>query len=113
MSSEFKITGLGQMQDNIKKLENNMNNISGKHEVTFDVLFNDNFMKEHTNFNSFNEMLKNSGFKVETQEDFKVIPDDKWDEYIKQNTKFNTWQEMGQTAQREYMTEQVKNAFKL
>jgi NADP-dependent 3-hydroxy acid dehydrogenase YdfG len=113
MSSGFKVTGLGQMKDNLEKLKNNVENIPKHQEVTFDKLFNDNFMQEFTKFNSFQEMLDNSGFKVETQEDFKAIPDKEWDDYIKENTKFDSWQDMGQSAQQEYLTNQVKNAFKL
>lgn len=64
MSLGFKITGLGQMQENIEKLQNNINNIPKHQEVTFDKLINDSFMQEFTKFKSFQEMLNNSGFKV-------------------------------------------------
>ena len=41
---------------------------------------------------------KKSGFKVESQEDFEAIPDDVWDEFIRNNTSFASWKEMLQAA---------------
>ena len=42
MSSKFKITGLGQMQDNIKKLENNRNNSILNYLPEYENLFRSN-----------------------------------------------------------------------
>jgi len=39
-------------------------------------------------------MFEASGYKIETQEDFNVIPDKEWDEFIKNNTEYTSWEEM-------------------
>jgi len=109
----FEVHGLDKFKSNLDKVQKNIEDISGKHEVSFDKLFNDNFMKEHSKFNSFQELLDNSKFKPTTKEEFLAIPDDEWDVYIKENTNFESWKEMYQNAGQAYMAEQVKNAFKL
>ena len=51
-------------------------------------------MREYTNFGSIDEMFEASGFKCDTTEDFRAIPDDEWDAFIRQATRFDSWAEM-------------------
>jgi hypothetical protein len=55
---------------------------------------------KHSRFQSTDEMLAASGFKVDTAEDFAAIPDAEWDQFISQNTSFPSWEAMqGEAAQ--------------
>ena len=47
-------------------------------------------------------MFQASGFTIESQEDFDKIPDDEWDTFIKNNTRFPNWGEMVGTASSEF-----------
>lgn len=40
------------------------------------------FVARHTQFVSADELFEQSGFKIESQEDFAAIPDEEWDESI-------------------------------
>ena len=69
-------------------------NISGKNDVSFTDLFNKSFMTKFSKFSSFEELLEASNFVVNSPEDFKAIPKDKFNSHVKAFTKFSTWEEM-------------------
>lgn len=64
-------------------------------------------MRHHTNFESIEALIEAGGFKVETMEDFKTIPDQEWDEHISKTTKFANWQEMREEAGAEWAKKQL------
>ena len=103
MSVKFELHGMDELK---KKLEEAAKSISGP--VSFSELFPTDFMNHYTNFSSFDELLTNGGFKVESQEDFRAIPDDLFDEHIAQTTKFENWEEMKQCAGTEYAKKNLK-----
>lgn len=43
-----------------------------------------------------------SGFKIESNEDFETIPDEKWESFIQENTTYESWQAMQEAAAIEY-----------
>ena len=105
MEIKFDDSGLKDLENKLKNLDEKEKD--GKLEISFEELFYDKFMREHTSFKTFDELLKKSGFKVENEEDFKNIPDDEWDIFIKENTKFESWQEMQSEAGAKYVSNQL------
>jgi len=112
MSSSFEIKGLGKIQNNLKRSSDEIEKLSGPQNVSFNDLFPREFMSKHTRFASIDEMVKKSPFKVESEEDFKNIPDEAWDVYVRENTPFNSWAEMISKAGEEYLGKQVREAMK-
>jgi hypothetical protein len=47
------------------------------------------------------------GFIVNSAEDFKTIPDDNFDEYIRNSTKFTSWSKMQEETTWEYVARQI------
>lgn len=78
--------------------------------ISMDILLNPEFMEKYTKFASFDDMLDKSGFVIKTQEDFQKIPDYIWDDYIKGNTDFQTWDELQRQAAEEYTVMKFKEA---
>lgn len=95
MSVEIDTSGLDKLIKNAKELES-------EREVRMDELFSPEFMRNCSSFTSFDEMVDSSGFKVESKEDFKAIPDDEWDDFISKNTSYKTWEQMQQEAGEDY-----------
>lgn len=91
---KFEMNGLDKLQKDLKNMEKAARELEGKQTVPLSVLFNDSFMVKYTKFNNLDELFKNSSFEVETDEDFAKIPDSEWDQYIKEVTNFENWQEM-------------------
>ena len=103
----FKITGLKEFQKKLEDLERKANALHGEHEVPFTKLFNASFMQRYTNYATMEALIEAGGFKVETTDDFKAIPDQEWDEHIAKTTRFANWQEMMEQASAEWAKKQL------
>jgi len=103
----FEITGLDDFQERLDDLQRKAEALNGEHQVPFSELFNSDFMHQHTDFESIEALIEAGGFKVETMDDFKAIPDQEWDEHIAQTTMFANWQEMVNEAGAEWAKKQL------
>lgn len=90
---DIKIDTSG-VEKKLKDLENKARKLEQGTNISFEEMFNPQFMMKYTQFSNFDEMLNKSGFKVETKEDFEAIDDSEWDEYVQKTTQFTNWQEM-------------------
>ena len=89
--------------DGLRKLERRAKELHGTHNVPVSQLLTPNFMRKHTPFGSFEAMITTSPFIVDTAEDFRAIPDAEWDAFVRQNTRFSSWNEMLSAAGAEWM----------
>jgi predicted ester cyclase len=65
------------------------------------------FLLKHANVHSAQELFEKSGFKIDGMEDFKEIPDEKWDSYIRSISQFENWQSMLSEATKEWVSKQL------
>ena len=105
--TSFKMEGFDEMKKKLNTLQNNAKDLQGTHKIKFSELFPNQFMKEFTKFDSIEQMFEMSGYKVESAEDFKKIPDDKWNKFINSNTNFKNWQEMQLKASGEWAAKRL------
>lgn len=96
--SNFEMKGFNELLNKLQKLQKNAKALNGVHPVKLKDSFPPDFMKEFTRFDSIEQMFDMSGFKIESQEDFNNIPIDKLDEFVKSNTKFESWLQMQEAA---------------
>jgi hypothetical protein len=94
----IRMTGLKELQQRLENLKNSAEALGGEHSVPMKELLTPDFLATCSTLSSVDEMFERSGFKVESQEDFAAIPDDAWDEFIRTNTSFFSWEEMLQSA---------------
>jgi hypothetical protein len=73
---------------------NNKANESSKNNLPWQELFNDAFMKHYSSYDDLHKFFQASGFKIENAKDFQQVPEDQWEEFVKKNTSFNSWEEM-------------------
>ena len=99
----LKITSLDELTKKLDELGRKAGEMDGKQNVPMNELLNDTFVSRHTRFVNADEMFASSGFKIETQEDFAAIPDDKWDEFIRSVSAFPDWNGMLGTAGKEWV----------
>lgn len=107
MSDGIEFSGFDGLEKNLKKIQKKAEKLSEKQEVSFDVLFNKEFMIKHTSFEDFDMFLKNGGFEVNNQQDFENIPENELDSYIEKETKFDNWQQMLDESAGEYFNKQL------
>lgn len=84
------------MFETAQKQLDNLANLGDR--ISFPDMFPPQFMVQHSNFGTIEELFEKSGFKVESAEDFEAIPDNEWETFITQNTNFNSWEDMQKTA---------------
>ncbi len=109
---KVKLQGFDKIQRKLNQLAENARQLHGPHEVSFRDLFSPTFMQANTQYGSFSELLEASPFPVETKEDFAKIPDEEWDAYIRQSTRFSSWKEMQSAAAKEYARERLLRGVK-
>ena len=95
---KFEMKGLDSFRRRLDDLGRRARNLNGAHEVPLVELFPPEFVRSHSTFDSFENLLEASGFKVESQQDLEAIPDDEWDVFIASHTTFLNWHEMLQAA---------------
>ncbi len=95
------IEGLDKLKKKLKDIGDKAKELDGQ-DVPISELLTSSFLTKYTHFSSIDELLQASGFKVESRDDFKAIPDDKWDEYIHPISNFKGWQDMINKATEEW-----------
>ena len=90
----LKVTGLDELQRKLNDMARRAEEASGTRSVSIAELLTPDFLLQCSRFHSVNEMFEASGFKIESKEDFEAIPDAPWDEFIRTNTSFATWEAM-------------------
>ena len=103
---KFNTSGIDDFKRELKNTMDKIESLDGT-QVDFNELFTIEFMQNHAGVSSFDKFLKQGNFKVETQEDFEAIPDDVFDNYVKENTDFSSWEEMSDAATDEYLDSQL------
>ncbi|SHI34791.1 hypothetical protein SAMN02745751_00090 [Dethiosulfatibacter aminovorans DSM 17477] len=83
--------------------------MTDKEGMSAEKLFNHEFMREHTSFISFEQMIKSSGItmkEIKSISNLESLGSDVFNDFIKNGTKFESWQEMLEKA-RETMLHKV------
>lgn len=97
-----KIEGLDNLMRHLDDLKRAAEELDGEHQISLNEMFPDFFMLRYTNFSTIDEMFNKSGFGIETQEDLENLPEIEWGQFISGNTQFESWEEMKQTAAKEW-----------
>lgn len=103
-----KITGFDKLEKELNRIKRNAEALSGTKEVSFAELFTPGFMSQNTAVSSFDAFLEAGGYQVNSKEDFEAIPDEEFDAYVRENTRFTSWQDMLQSAVNAYVVKKMK-----
>lgn len=104
---KFEIEGLDKLEKKLDDMQRAAKEIEQGEEVPFDVLFNQTFMSNNTQFSSFDEILEAGNFVVNSPEDFEAIPEDDFDKHIAKTTQFDTWGDMLNSAATDYAAKKL------
>lgn len=101
----IKIKGL----DKLQKQLNDLKKLEKKEKVSFDILFNEKFMKKYTNFSSIDELLDKCSITTteDIEKNLEILNIE-----IKNNSKFNSWNDMKEQATKEHIEKKIHNIFK-
>lgn len=90
----MELHGFDELEKTLDNMIKGAEELDGENHISFDELFPQKFMLEHSTFSTFFDFLEAGGFKVDSQEDFDAIPDEEFDTYISNSTQFDSWDEM-------------------
>lgn len=96
--------------ENLKPLEDlarRAEQLDGQHNIPIAELLTPPFLSNCSRFQSIEEMFEASGFKIESMEDFKAIPDREWDAFIAANTSYADWQTLLTSAVRTWTAKRL------
>lgn len=99
----MEIHGLDELQNQLDKFGKEVKEATKSRDVPLTDLFTPAFMRNFTEFVSFDALLDAGGFQVKSQKDFDSIPDAKLDRHIAKTTKFNSYDDMLQKAFERYL----------
>lgn len=95
---DFEIKGLEELARKCDDLAERAKRLDGSHNIPIPELLTPSFLAGCSQFASVDEMFQASGFKIESAEDFKAIPESEWDAFIKNHTSFDGRRQMLEAA---------------
>ena len=82
----------------LKKLQQNIDALSGQHEVKLADLLTDNFIRQHSDFQTLQALIDASGIK-----NAENIGNESFSIFVSIHTNFVSWEEMVKVATAEYV----------
>lgn len=98
---DFDLQGFDELQKDLEDMQCAAQEMDGAQSFNFTELFHPAFMRQYTSYPTIDDFLENCGYPAETQEDFEAIPDKEFDEYVRANTRFSSWEDMLEKAEEE------------
>lgn len=105
MSNGFN--GFDDAIKHLNKMAKAAQELDGDNEIPFSELFTPSFISKNTSSRNLEEFFKKSGFDTSSEESFTAIPEEDMDRYVSENSKFDTWSDMIETATQEYIAKKL------
>ena len=97
-----------EVQDKLNKIAQTAKEFEEGKNISLNDIMTDDFVNEHTDYNTFEDFLIASELISEGEEiTEEILNSNDFDEHVKKNTSFGSWQDMLQTASVEYMKRQL------
>lgn len=103
MEIKIETKGFDKAMRKLDDLAKRAQQLEGTHDVPATEMFTPKFMRQYTDFQSFEAMIEASGYEVRSTADFKRIPDGEWGKHVRAGTRFASWRAMQQKAGAEYV----------
>lgn len=101
-SNNSDFSGFDDILKTVNKLDKAARRLS-RSQVPADELFTPQFMRKHTRYRSFAELLEAAGFAVASSRDFEAISESDLDREIRRLTRFSSWSDFIGRATEEYL----------
>ena len=88
-----------------EKIQNALHQLDDSNEVPFEDLFTDSFMQEHSKFKTVDDFQQ--ALNLPEINSLEILAADDADNIVNQNTDFDDWDAMKNTAGQEYVSRQI------
>lgn len=96
--------GFDDLIKGLEKQQKKVQDLSERKEVPILEILNDQFMQNHTDFQSFEEFLTTGNFDFNN---FESIEDHEIDPFVADHPKFNSWNDLWNHAQQVWFSDQL------
>ncbi len=103
----MKAAGFHELVRQLKEMQRRAREINGTDRLAYSELFSDEFMKGHTDFKGFPQMVGESPFGIKSKEDLEAVSDDEWEKYVASHTQFASWDAMREAAAGDWISRQM------
>lgn len=103
----FKISGLDDLMKKISKMEQNAKELDGENNIPISELLTNNYLKKNTKFKNLDEVFDFYKKDMDEEEIEEVIETNNWNDYIRENTKFESWTDMLEDASGEWVQTKI------
>jgi hypothetical protein len=100
-----------EISKNLQRIEDEVSELDGENKVTVTEILNDNFVSQHTDFSTVQEMFDSYDPNLTEGELEELITTDEWNEFICKNTQFDDWEGLILSAGEQYFANKLKNIF--
>jgi|SRR5690625_517308 len=107
----FEMKGMKGLEKQLKRVgKEAKKEVDGK--VSLIDLFSNDFLKKNTDFNTFESFIEDLPVKLKEQKDLDNLDKSKVDPFIKEKTKYNSWDDFAQAAANRHAKKKLDNLFK-
>lgn len=105
---DVKIDGIKEVQNKLNKIAQTAKEFGEGKNVPLSELMTNGFVKKHTEHDTFESFATESGLISEGEEvTEEILNSNDFNEYVKDNTDFDSWEDMLQAASVEYIQKQL------
>ncbi|GGN16792.1 hypothetical protein [Halarchaeum nitratireducens] len=104
---DLQVVGLEDLESRIRDAVDRIGELQTGTQVQSEVFFSPQFMRNHTEFESFDTFCAQSPLALDDASDLEGAPRDQLNEYIAVTTAFETWEEMKTRAAEEAIIDHV------
>lgn len=94
-------------EKSLRNFQNKIEEAAKPESVSLTVLMDPDFMVKNTDSVTFDDFLTKGGYSNDADA-FLAIPDEEFDSHVRRHSRFNSWQEMQESAGGDYMRAKLK-----
>ncbi|MCG1002893.1 MULTISPECIES: hypothetical protein [Halobacterium] len=104
---DLQVAGLEELEAKVGDALHRIGELQAGTHVDSDTFFSQQFMRDHTEFDSFGAFCAQSPWTLEDFGDVQDVSREQLDEYVAANTDFQTWEEMKTGAAEEEILDRL------
>ncbi|MFD1633096.1 hypothetical protein ACOZ4L_12135 [Haloplanus ruber] len=104
---DLQVVGLEDLEKRVREAVDRIGEFQTGTRVESDTFFSQEFMRAHTEFDSFTAFCTQSPWSLNGASDVQGAPRDRLNEYVRATTEFETWEDMKTQAAEEEIIDQI------
>lgn len=108
MDFDLRVSELDPFHGRLEKAQERVFELQAGTRVDSDEFFSEEFMRSHTQFDSFHAFYRESPWTLDEKCSIDELPNERLDAYVAGTTEFETWEEMKTRAAQEEIFDQLR-----